>query len=232
MKTFMRREEVEEFYEKELLYYTGEFLLLRGQFYFIMRNDQERALMFFRRAELIGIQTYGSMDPSMIKLLIKIRLMLSKIEQSAQNWTLSLELLWKNINLLKMEAGVRMNEFMEANDTESPKMAKWCKVFITNLFQMINVFIQLEEIELSNECAKLIEWLSKCFFERKSILYISMMDFLDQFFESIGYQLGLKNEMSLLINKAIDEKFHVEDLEDFLVPQPVHKTEFGYIPTA
>jgi hypothetical protein len=51
---FARKGEVEEFYEKELLYYTGEFLLLRGQFYLTMKKDEERALLFFKRAELIG----------------------------------------------------------------------------------------------------------------------------------------------------------------------------------
>jgi hypothetical protein len=78
---------------------------------------------------------------------------------------------------------------------------------------MINVFVQLEELELANECAKLIEWLSKCFFERNSIIYMSMLDYLDSFFDGIGYHLGLKNEMSLLINKAIDQHFHLEDME-------------------
>lgn len=168
----------------------------------------------------------------MIKLLIKVRLMLSRIEQNSQNWIMSLKLLWKNINLLKMEACVRMNEFMEGNDTESPKMIKWSKFFITNLFQMINVFVQLEELELANECAKLIEWLSKCFFDRNSIIYLSMMDYLDSFFDGIGYHLGLKHEMNLLINRAINKHFHLEDMEGFLQKEKTIKTEYGYIPTA
>lgn len=96
---------------------------------------------------------------------------------------------------------------------------------------MITVFIQLEELELANECAKMIEWLSRCFFERNSLLYMSMMDQLDSFFDGIGYHLGLKNEMSILIKKALDKHFHLEEMEAFMEKEPIPKTEYGYIPT-
>lgn len=50
----MRLEEVQEFYEKELLYYTCQLLLLRGMFYFQLKRDEDRASLFLKRAELLG----------------------------------------------------------------------------------------------------------------------------------------------------------------------------------
>lgn len=135
------------------------------------------------------------------------------------------------MNLLKIEASVRMNEYMDANDTENPKMVKWSKLFITNLFQMLHVFIWLEELDMSNECGKMIEMLCSCFFDRSSMQYQNFMECLDSSLDGMSYHLGCKNEMLFLIQRAINMKFNPESWAEFLKEEEQASSEFGYIPT-
>lgn len=149
--------EIDAFYGDELFYYMIDLLLLRGQFYLKAFNDEDKAMKFFRKAEKLAEDVYGCMNPNMIRMLIKIRLMLSRLYQRKGLYSQSIKILWENIDLLKMEAAVRMNEFMDCDSTESTKMVKWSKYFIITLLQMISGFLMTDEIAQAIESAKMIE---------------------------------------------------------------------------
>lgn len=134
----------------------ADMLLLRGQFYLKCFKDEDKAMKFFRRAESVAENIYGSMNPNHIRLLVKIRLMISKLFHRKGLFTKCIELLWKNVDLLKMEAAVRMNEFINCDSTESTKMIKWSKYFIVTLFQLISAFLMIDELAQAIETLKMV----------------------------------------------------------------------------
>ena len=71
--------DTEVFYSDEMFYYMADMLLLRGQFYLKSFNNYDKAVVFFLKAESLALKLYESMNPAHIRLLVKIRLMISRL---------------------------------------------------------------------------------------------------------------------------------------------------------
>lgn len=59
--------------------------------------------------------------------------MISRIYLSKGLYTKSLQILWSNVDMLVVEASIRMNEYIKYELPDSPKMEKWGKYFILTL---------------------------------------------------------------------------------------------------
>lgn len=170
-------------------------------------------MKFFRKAESVAENIYGSVNPNHIRLLVKIRLMISRLYQRKGLYAKSIVLLWKNIDLLKMEAAVRMNEFIKCDSTESLKMIKWSKYFIVTLFQLISGFLMIDEVAQAIESAKMIEWITKAFFDPKKIFYLNIMDYLEYVYSRFDFPLMENLEMCSFMQRIIDKHFHPEQIQ-------------------
>lgn len=200
----------------ELIYSTIDFLILKGQYYLTVYNNEERALRFFRRAETIALDAYDYLNPSLLKSLVKTRLLFSKMLIKNNEFKKSLKLLWKNINTLKLECSIRMGKEMGAMKPNDQKMKKWCKYFIMNLHQMIFCYTQLGEVSAANETGIMMEWLAEGFFENKSLFFLNVADFSHHLKETSRYYIRMKANTEYHFMNIIEKYFHPELFEKFL----------------
>jgi hypothetical protein len=198
----------------------------------------ETARFFFEKAEYMAEELSGSVSPSLLKALTKTRLMQSRLLQTEGKYRESLVLLWKNVNTLAVECSVRMNFKLDPKQKkryklkiENKKLTKWAKYFILNLHQMIAAFIMLEEMEASLESTKLMEWLTESFFDSKSVIAVTLVNYINSLTSGLNFELGLKNDIMSKLKKAIKDNFQFERYKEFVEEKEHEKTALGFIPS-
>jgi len=194
-------------------------------------------MQFFQKAHFYSESLSDTMSPFFIRSLIKIRLMISRLYQRQGKFRESLKLLWKNINMLKLECSLRMNHKLnrrkiggKRHNSEDLKMKKWSKYFILTLHQMISAYIKLEELEATYESARFIDWLTDSFYDQKSLFSVTIMNYTGDLIAGLKYELGRKTVFMKYIKEAIDKHFNYERYEEFIKIEDPPKTEFGFIP--
>ena len=131
--------------------------------------------------------------------------MISKMFLRKGLYVRSLELLWQNVNLLSMECRVRMNEFMKAEDCDSPKMVKWAKYFIVNLLQMITAYSHMNQLPNVYECCQMLEWLASTFLSKNSLFYMNLILYIKKIRSDFDYFLNeWKEHIGIIERLAID----------------------------
>lgn len=164
-------------------------------------------MRFFQRAEELALTTSDYLKPSLLKALVKVRLMISKIFISKKLFKKSLEILWKNVNSLTTECRLRMGKNLGKIKFQDQKMKKWSKYFILNLHQMLFCFAELKEISAVNETARLMDWIASGFFQGKNNFQADVETFTDiVFVESEKYLKMKRNNdyhFSQIIKKII-----------------------------
>lgn len=189
-------------------------------------------MAYLSRAEMLALQAYEYLSPSLTKLLVKTRLLISKILIGNEEYKKSLKYLWNNVNSLKLECRVRMGKTMDCIKPNDQKLKKWVKYFILNLHQMIHCYVKLGETSAANESALLMEWLAEGFFENKSLFYMSVVDFTHHVCDTSRYYLRIKADNLYHFNNITKKNFHPELYEEFIEKKEKIKTGLGYIPSS
>lgn len=123
-----------------------------------------------------------------------------------------------------------MHEYLDCDPTDSPKMVKWAKYFVVTLFQIISCYIMTQEIEVVIETTRMLEWISNTFFDHRSSIYLSIMEYVRLVYSKFEFQLNEKNEMIYCIKNIVDKHLKKEFLSGFEDNEERIITNYGHIP--
>lgn len=195
-------------------------------------NDEGRAMVCFRKAEEILEKAESSMKASILRQLVKARLMIARLFSRKHAYAKSLEILWGCINTLLIECQIRMHEYLDCEPSDSPKMVKWAKYFISTLFQMTTCYIKTQEIEGVLETARMLQWTTNVFFDPRSSYYMSIMSYTKVIMQTFELKLREKNELISFIDLMLRKKFKEEYLavERRVKAKKVKLKKGGFIP--
>lgn len=123
-----------------------------------------------------------------------------------------------------------MHEYLDCDPSDSPKMIKWAKYFISVLFQMIACYINTQEIQVVIETARMMEWITIAFFDPRSSYYLSIFDYTKTIYNKFEYNLNEKNELIFSLNKIVEKHFKKDYLHGFIKYETEIETNIGFIP--
>ena len=190
-------------------------------------NDDSRAIKFFRKAESILSNNAHTISPSIIRQLIKTRLMLSKLLISKKLYSRALKLLWTNINLLQIEFSVSKNPALQNNDEHFFKTKKTAKYLILTLIQQVVCFVQIDCVRNALEAAKMIEWAMEVFFQNESIFVFHLAERLKALYGRYSYMQKQKDELLMYLDRVVCKKIENSDFLNFEDSASISSSEQG-----
>jgi hypothetical protein len=147
------------FFSKELIYYTCEFCLLRCIFHHKFTKKFPVALKYLEKA----IENAPmDLEPNNLNLMIKLNLYIAQMQREHHLPHLSLENLWKNVNLAMIGFSTRFNIIHFS--LKPFKIRKLAKYFCINLMSMMRNFVDLDCLEIAFEAAQCLKWFIEAFF--------------------------------------------------------------------
>lgn len=189
-------------------------------------------MIFYRKAEFILEKAAVSTRPSILRQLVKVRLMIARLYGRKNAHSKALEILWGCVNLLTIECQVRMHEYLDCEPSDSDKMVKWAKYMVPTLFQIISCYITINKFEVVIETSRMLTWICETFFDHESNYFLSIMDYIRLITKKYGTALKKKNEIIQIFKHVHKKNFKNDQIYNIGASQAPLKKGTGFIPEA